>query len=254
MPRKPANHLRIRLILSFAVATSLAAQSAPPADLVKQVAQRESENAAERDNYAYRQSVTIEELDEKGVREGLYTEVRDVIFLKSGARSEKFVKGPVNYLQRLRLTDEDFRDVREVQPFLFTKDLLWLYQTEFKGSETVDGMDCWVIQVEPRQTLDQMRLFKGLLWVDKKTLNTVRTFGQAVPQILNDKTENLFPQFATLRRPVDETHWFPVLTYADDILPFSTGPIHIRMTIKYEDYRRFGAKSTVTFEDPDKKP
>jgi len=232
----------------------VAAQDEPPANLVKQVAEKESENAAERDHYTYRQSVVVEELDKRGTRDGIYREVRDVIFLQSGERSEKFIEGPVNYLHRLRLTPEDFRDIREVQPFLFTKDLLWLYATKFRGSETVEGIDCWVLDVAPRQTFEGMRQFEGTLWVDKKTLNTVRTFGRAVPEILNSKTENLFPQFATVRRPVDGTHWFPVQTLADDVLPFRTGPLHMRMTIHYENYRRFGAESSITFEEPGAKP
>jgi hypothetical protein len=241
-------------MVAFTLVAPLAAQDNPPADLVKLVAQKESENAEARDHYTYRQTVVIEEFDKRGARDGVYREVRDVIFLPSGERSEKFIEGPVNYLNRLKLTPEDFRDIREVQPFLFTSDLLWLYETKFQGSETVEGIDCWVLRVTPRQTFEGMRLFDGTLWVDKKSLNTVRTFGRAVPEILNSKTENLFPQFATVRRPVDGTHWFPVETLADDVLPFRTGPLHMRMTIKYENYRRFGAESSVTFEEPGKNP
>jgi hypothetical protein len=67
--------------------------------------------------------------------------------------------------------------------------------------------------------------------------------GQAVPQILTTKTENLFPRFTTIRKPVDGKHWFPAYTYADDTLPFRSGPQRIRLRIAYSNYRRFGAES-----------
>ena len=47
----------------------------------------------------------------------------------------------------LVLTPEDFADIREIQPVVLTEDRLWNYETTFRGDETVDGVDCWVLQV-----------------------------------------------------------------------------------------------------------
>ena len=115
-----------------------------------------------------------------------------------------------------------------------------------RGEETVDGVDCWVLQARPRQILQGQRFFDGLIWVDKKGYNIVRMEGQAVPQIRTTKTENLFPRFTTIRKPVDGTHWFPIYTYADDTLQFRTGPQRIRLRIAYTNYKRFGVESTFT--------
>ena len=52
----------------------------PPPNLAKLVAQRETETEAERNQYTYRQTVTVEELDNNGAVRGDYREVRDVIF------------------------------------------------------------------------------------------------------------------------------------------------------------------------------
>jgi hypothetical protein len=56
----------------------------------------------------------------------------------------------------------------------------------------MDEVNCWVMQVRPRQILQGQRFFDGLIWVDKKQYNIVRVEGQAVPQIRTTKTENLF--------------------------------------------------------------
>src|SRR5581483_2423100 len=233
----------IGIILAFALLAPLRAED-PPANLAKLVAHRESETEAERNEYMYRQTVTLQELDSRGAARGEYKEVRDVIFSPEHERTEEPVRKPENGLKFLVLTEEDFRDIREIQPLVLTEDRLWNYETKTRGDETIDDVDCWVLQVRPKQILGSLRYFDGLLWVDKKGYNIVRMEGQAVPQILTTKQENLFPRFTTIRKPVDGKHWFPIYTYADDSLPFRTGPQRIRLRISYSNYRRFGAEST----------
>jgi len=225
----------------------------PPADLAKRVAARESENEAARQQYTYRQTVVVEELDPRGVRTGDYREVRDIVFSPEGQRFEQFLVRPANFLKRLILTEEDFRDIREVQPFLFTPEQLWIYETRFRGEETIDGVDCYLLQVRPRQILGGQRLFDGMFWVSKQDCSIVRSEGKAVPEIRRRRSENLFPRFTTIRRPVDGRYWFPAYTHADDRLAFSTGEQRIRMTIRYENYQRFSAESSVTFSGEVKK-
>ncbi len=186
-----------------------------------------------------------------GAQTGQYREVREVVFSPGGERTEKPAGKPLDRLVRLKLTEEDFRDIREVQPFLFSTEELWAYETRFKGEETVDGVECYVLQVRPHQILAGQRLFDGLLWASKENYSIVRTVGKAVPDIRSMKNENLFPRFTTVWEPVDGDFRFPVHTYADDTLDFRTGPLRIRMDIRYADYKRFGADSAIRYEKPE---
>ena len=217
----------------------------PPPNLARLVAHRETQTEAERNEYTYRQSVTIDELDDHGGARGQYRETRDVIFSPQHDRTEQMVGYASNALKNLILTEEDFQDIRNIQPLVLTEDRLWNYETKFRGDETMDEVDCWVLQVRPRQILQGQRFFDGMIWVDKKEYNIVRMEGQAVPQIRTTKSENLFPRFTTIRKPLDGKHWFPVYTYADDTLHFRTGPQRIRLRIAYSNYKRFGAESTL---------
>ena len=182
-----------------------APDDAPP-NLAKLVALRESETETERNEYTYRQSVTIDELDNRGAARGQYRETRDIIFSPTHERTENLIGKPDNGLKYLTLTEEDFRDIRDIQPLVLTADRLWNYETKFRGEETMDAVDCWVLQARPRQILQGQRFFDGLIWVDKKQYNIVRMEGQAVPQIRTTKTENLFPRFTTIRKPIDGQH------------------------------------------------
>ena len=135
-----------------------------------------------------------------------------------------------------------------MQPFLLTKDQAFLYQTAFRGEETVDGVDCFVVRIEPRQILDGQRLFDGMLWVSEQDYSVIRSEGQAVPQIQTPK-----PKICSRISPRCGKKWraafgFPSLTYGDDTLHFRNGPQRIRLTIRYSDYRQFGADSKITYE------
>ena len=209
------------------------------------MAHSESETRAVRDDYTYRQTVVLAELDAHGGPAGQYREVRDVIFSPTHERIEQMIGQPLIDLRRLVLTDEDFHDIRDIQPFVMTEDQLWNYETKFRGDEKIDGVDCWVLRVRPRQILEGQRLFDGMLWIDKKDYSIVRLEGQAVPQIRSTKSENLFPRFTTLRELIDGQHRFPVYTYADDTLAFRNGLQRVRMTIRYANYKRFAADSVM---------
>lgn len=222
----------------------------PPPDLARRIAHQESATQAARNQYTYRQSVVFAELDAHGAATGEYREVRDVIFSPEHERTEQLVGRPTVTLKRLIMTDEDFQDIRNIQPFVMTEDQLWNYESKFRGDEKIDNVDCWVVQVRPRQILQGQRLFDGMLWVDKKDYSIVRLEGQAVPQIHSMKSENLFPRFTTIRQLVDGQHRFPVFTYADDTLPFRNGLQRVRMTIRYSNYKRFAAESVIKFAKP----
>lgn len=227
--------------------SSAAGASDPPKNLARLVAHRETETQAERNQFTYRQTVRVEELTERGSLTGDYRETRDVIFSPTKERQDVPVGAPRSALKNLILTEEDFADIRDIQPFVLVEDLFPIYETKFRGEETMDGEDCWVLQVRPRQILQGQRLFDGLLWVRKQDYSVVRSEGQAVPQIRTTKQENLFPRFTTIRRKVG-TFWFPVQTYADDTLYFRNGPQRIKLTIRYENYKKFGAETSVTFQ------
>ena len=218
----------------------------PPPNLAKLVAHRESQTQTERNEYTYRQTVTIQELDDHGTARGEYKEVRDIIFSPTHERSEELIGRPNNGLKVLQMTDEDFRDIREIQPLTLTEEQLWNYDTKFRGDEVMDDVDCWVLQVKPRQILEGQRFFDGMIWVYKREYNIVRLQGQAVPQIRSMRQENLFPRFTTVRKPIDGKHWFATFTYADDTLEFRNGPLRERLSIAYSNYKRFSATSTFT--------
>ncbi len=224
-----------------------------PEDLVRSVAEAGSRLVAERDHYTYTQTFKFHEI-RKGAPVGRYEEIRDITFTGTGERLERHRKPPLMRLDRMRLTDEDFRDLRDVNPFVLTTDTLRFYRVRYKGIEPVDGTQCHVLQVRPRQILSGQRFFDGLVWVGVEHGQVLRVAGRPVPQIHRMEDSNLFPGFETRYEPVDGEHWFPARTKGDDILPFPSGNQRVRILIEYTNYKRFTASSTVTFGEASKTP
>ena len=143
-----SSSVRFLTLFLFTLASSPLLAQEPPADLVRHVAEREAKNSEERSHYAYRQEVLLEDFPGRG-QSGRYRETRDVIFSPEGERTERAVGEPQSSLSRLILTPEDFEDIRNIQPLLLTPELLPRYEVRFRGEESMDGHDCWVLQVRP---------------------------------------------------------------------------------------------------------
>jgi hypothetical protein len=238
----------IAAIIALAGFMPLLRAADPPANIAKRVAQREDETAAERSHYTYTQSVALQELDARGSQTGEYREVREVIFSPAGQRSERFVGEPFSNLKELAMTAEDFADIRDIQPFVLTVDQLWNYDVDYKGGEPIGDANCWALRIRPKHVSSTgPRMFDGMIWVRQDDFSVVKSEGQAVPQIITAKQENLFPRFVTVRKLVNG-YWFPATTMADDTLYFRNGPIREKLAIRYNDYKRFGSQTTVTFE------
>jgi hypothetical protein len=215
----------------------------PVAEIISRFAAREAEFALARNNYVFRQDVTVQELDARDRVLGEYRLVSEIGFEPDGIRrTEEIVYAPLPTL-RINMTQEDLDDIREIQPFVLTTDSLSLYDVTYVGKQQIDEIDNYVFEVSPKVLVEGERYFEGRIWVDDLDLQIVKTYGKAVPDIqgpgVRPEEENLFPRFETYRQPIDG-YWFPTYTRALDTLDFSDGPVRIRQVIRYDNYRRFG--------------
>lgn len=228
-----------------------------PQEVIRKFAAKEAEFAQARGNYTYRQSVRILELDEAGNPRGKHEVVEDIIFSPEGKRMEKVVRAPVSTLRNLQLTPEDEQDLRNVQPFVLTTSEIPDYDIRYLGRQKADEIPCYVFAVKPKKLMSGKRYFEGQIWVDDRDLQIVKTYGKGVG-LLKKGSDNQFPKFETYREQIDGKYWFPTYTIANDTLHFQTGPQRIKMTVKYEDYKRFEGKSTIKFgevvEEPKQPP
>jgi hypothetical protein len=218
--------------------------NAPPAlpvdQIIQKFAAREEEFKKERDNYTYTQTFVIQTIDSDGIADGEYQMRSDILFTPDGKRYEKVTYAPASTLQRISMSQQDLDDLEHVQPFVLTTNELSKYDIKYVGREAVDQLNTYVFDVGPKKIEKNQRYFQGRIWVDDADLEIVKTDGKAVPDIKKKGQENVFPRFETFRENIEGHYWFPTYTRADDMLQFSTGGVHIRMTVRYANYKRFG--------------
>jgi len=221
--------------------------------IIQKFAAKEAEFRQAWDQYAFRQDVKVQTLDGDTV-DGEYREVTDITFTDAGKRIENVQFAPQSTLQAVQMTKEDFDDIRHQYPFVLSTEELPNYQILYVGRQHVDELDTYIFDIAPKQMEKNKRYVQGRIWVDQQDLQIVKT--QLKPAFLKSKaTENqLFPAFTTYREQIDGTYWFPTYVKADEVLHFPGGrgyppnDVHIRIIVKYTDYKRFGAKSRIIFD------
>jgi hypothetical protein len=219
--------------------------SVPVDQIIQHFAAREGEFKRERDNYTYTQTFVVQTIDSSGQPDGEYRMTSDIVFSTTGKRYDKVTYAPPSTLQRVSLSEQDFADLQNVQPFVLTTNELPKYDITYVGRQRVDELSTYVFEVKPKKIEKNQRYFQGRIWVDDKDLEIVKTYGKAVPDILKHNEENFFPRFETYRENIEGHYWFPTYTHADDVLHFSSGDIRIRMTVRYKDYKRFRVTSRI---------
>ncbi len=230
---------KARVSTQTAPGISSDAPSIPVEQIVQQFAKREAEFKAERDNFTYVQTFVVQTIDDNGRPDGEYRMTSDIIFTTSGQRYENITNAPAPTLERISLSEQDLDDLRNVQPFVLTTGELPKYDVTYVGRERLDELGTYVFDVAPKKLEKNQRYFQGRVWVDDKDLEIVKSDGKAVPDIRKHGAENVFPRFATYRENIEGHYWFPTYTRSDDTLHFSSGDVHIRMTVRYSEYRRF---------------
>jgi hypothetical protein len=226
----------------------------PVQQIIDNFTAKESEFAKAMENYTYERSVKVETIDDDGKTDGQYYQVTDITLDPTGRKYEKVVFAPESTLTRIMMSPADFQDIEHRLPFVLTKEGAQQYDISYVGKQKVDDVDTYVFDIKPKVIEKNKRYFQGRIWVDQKELQIVVTNGKNVPDDLRKGHEDLSPPFATYRQQIDGKYWFPVYTRGEGILHFPAGSgylsndVHIRETVKYTNYKRFGSSVTITYD------
>jgi len=245
--------LLILLMPAFAL-TPLFADNINPEEVIQKFAQKESELRDLWEKYTYTQKIEFQVLSRAGsVRERQLMEI-EVYFTNDGKRQTRILSDR-GKLESLRVSKEDISDAVGVQPFSLTTEELAQYNITYEGQETVDELDTYVFNVEPKKIEKKKRYFQGRIWVDQQDFQIVMSRGKAVP----DYRDNKFPEFETRREQIDGNNWFPTWTKAEDTLIFDNGnDVRVRQFITYENFKKFEVGTSIKYGkvegQPEKQP
>jgi len=228
------------------------------AEIIERMGKRETEFATARASYTFRQDVRTQTIsDDTGRPDGEYHQITDITFDKDGRRMEHVVFAPQNTIERVIMTEEDFKEIEHRLPFILTTPELADYNITYLGKQHVDELDTYVFDVGPKALVKGHHYLQGKVWVDQEDNEIVLVNGISVPQDTRKGHEDLQPPYTTYYAQVDGKYWFPVYTLAEGVLHFAaqngalSQDVHIKTVVKYSDYKQFHTSITIHYDGQD---
>jgi hypothetical protein len=211
----------------------------PEAEIVKRFSQKEDEYIRSRAGYTYRKTIRIQEFDAGGQPAGEFVLVTQPSRDGEGKLFEKVVERPQSTLRHFFLRSEDLDGLQRIPAFPLTSSQLAKYDLKYVGKERVDEIDCFIFQAKPRMVERIKAYFDGVVWVDAKYLEVVKTYGKWVTDQgeINEVKDLPFALFETYRENVDGKYWFPNYARSDGAVNLKGLEIPVRLVIKWTDFK-----------------
>src|SRR6201998_2324619 len=212
----------------------------PPAQIINALKKKEDLYQAERPLYSYRRRIRIQEFGPDGKPAGEYNATYQGVRSSSGQLYEKALAAPESSLQYIQFEPDDAHGIGNVPAFPLTTDQLAKYNVKFLNSEKVDEIDCYIFEVHPK-TLDRKHpLFDGIIWVDQKYLEVVKTYGKWITDLGPMRSGSLpFNMYETYRENVEGKYWFPNYSRSEDVYKLQGHDVPVRVTIKWSDFKPY---------------
>jgi len=214
--------------------------SLPPSEIIQRFSKKEELYQAARLQYAYRKSIRIQEFGPDGRPTGEYSATYDAVRSSDGKLNEKAIAAPQSTMEYVQFEPEEAQLLTRLPAFPVTATLLSKYNLQYLNTEKVDEVDCYIFQVSPKILDRQHPLFDGIIWVDQKYLEVVKTYGKWVTDLGPVHPPSLpLEMFETYRENVEGKYWFPNYARADASYKLKDREIPIRVTIKWTDFKPF---------------
>jgi hypothetical protein len=212
----------------------------PPMEIIQAFSKKEELYQKSRPQFSYRKTIRIQEFGPDGHPSGEYIATYDAVRSPDGRLYEKAISAPESNLQYLTFEPEDAQALTRIPAFPLTASMLSKYDVKYLNTEKIDEIDCYIFQVSPR-TLDRKQAyFDGIVWVDQKYLEVVKTYGKWVTDLGDMHPTTLpFTMFETYRENVDGKYWFPDYARSDGTYKMKDRNLPIRVTIKWTNFKPF---------------
>jgi hypothetical protein len=216
-----------------------AAPALPVDEIIKKLSAQEDAYFVARTQYTYRKTIRIQEFGPDGKPVGEYRMVTQPARDEDGQPFDKIVEHPKSTLQHMQLESEDFEVLNRMPAFPLTTTQLAKYDLKYLGRDQLDEIGCYIFEVKPRVAERKNAYFRGIVYIDDKYLEVVKTYGTWVNDLgeLKSSPQLPFTMFETYREFIDGKYWFPTYARSDATLHLKDQEIPIKMVIKWSDFK-----------------
>lgn len=217
--------------------------SLPPDEIIKAFSANEEKFLRARGLYGYKKTVKLTEYGRDGQPSGEFLLTVQGVIDSEGRIYEKPLEQPQSTLHSLEINPTNLKAMGKIPAYPLIPIQLRKYELRYVGAEKVDEVDCYIFEAKPKFLERASGLFQGVVWVDKKYLEVVKTYGKWVTDLGDEKVPELpFTNYETYRENVDGKYWFPNYSRSDEYLHSKdAGDIPVRLVIKWTDFKPFAA-------------
>lgn len=213
--------------------------------IVRTVAANEAELRKALNQYSFTREVVIQSIGPGGEVSGEYRRTAEIVF-DSGRIRERILSYPPSTLTEIQITSADLETLMRVHAFVIEPSNLEQYNFAFLRAERLNDIESYVFEVKPKALFDPNRVaelkdlkdagrfFKGLIWVDSRSLQIVKMQDDGMFEFAQR-----FDHFETYREQIDSRYWFPVSTRSDEPMAMFNGRlVHLRVRIRHTDFKQ----------------
>jgi hypothetical protein len=180
--------------------------------------------------FGYTVDVSIQTLQGDAV-DGEFHQVYSVAFDRAGTRTATPAGAATNTLVRLKPSDKDIDTFVTAPPFTLTSDILADKDAVYSGRQQVADHNASVFDLLPRNDQAPLRGFAGRTWVWAGESSVLKTCGRSSALPIAPM------RYEIQRAQVGGENWFPALIRADEETRIGDNNVHLRVTVKYADYK-----------------
>lgn len=212
--------------------------SLPPEEIIRKFSQKEDQYMTARTGYGFRKTIRIDEFDPQGKLVGQYLSASEQIRAANGRIVSRVIEHPQNSLHLVTLEPEEVKELDRIPPFPLNSSQLAKYDLKYIGDEQIDEILCYIFQVKPKGVDRANAYFEGVIWVDAKYLEVVKTYGKWINELGDVKIANMpFTTFETYRENVDGKYWFPNYQRSDQTVHLKDADYPVRLVIKWSEFK-----------------
>ena len=163
--------------------TAEAPPDVPQPLIIKHFAEKEEEYARVRGRFGYKKTIKLTEYGADGNPMGEFSVTTTPTVASDGKVYERVQADGVSTLRTLKLSPEDVNAISRIPGYPLAASQVEKYKITFAGRELVDEVDCYMFQVKPKYLERANALFEGIVWVDAKYLEIVKSYGKFVTDL-----------------------------------------------------------------------
>jgi hypothetical protein len=204
----------------------------PAEEIIKKFTAKEAESQKAFESSDYKFTLKVVEYDPDGSAVGDAQLVSRIYYKPDHLRYGGILEQPDPSLKRASFSLVDLQDLAAIQHFPLTPDKLEHYDITYIGPEKVDEITAFLFAVKPKRLERRERFFDGLVWVDDRDFEIVKTYGRFVSEVTR---EELFPMMEGYREVVNGVR-LPTYVRADGYLKTKNAETKLRLTLRLEDF------------------